>query len=282
MAWLSSAGWRTNNLQGDGQRSGPVAAIQGSLQSDDFAGAQLNAGVNYEHDLEKDLVGTTASLRADRFTLGGDVSHDLGRNGGQTQYGLDFQTSMAVRGGTIAFDGRNQGDGMAMIRIDSAHPSDQFEVLVNDMAAGTLGTGDHLAVALPAYRQYDFRIRQTAGELLRFDGSARRIGLYPGNVARLTWSADPVAAMFGRLLLDSGEPVRMGAITVPGGIGETDDNGYFQIDAAIGSQIEVALRDGKSCRVTLPVVRPQNGYAPLGTLVCRLALAPVMISSAAP
>ncbi len=88
--------------------------------------------------------------------------------------------------------------------------------------------------------------------------------------------------MFGRLLLENGEPVRMAAITVPGGIGETDDNGYFQIDAAIGSQIDVALPDGRSCRVALPEVRQQNGYAPLGTLVCRKPLAPVRLSLAVP
>jgi hypothetical protein len=46
--------------------------------------------------------------------------------------------------------------------------------------------------------------------------------------------------------------------------------------------IEVAMSDGRSCRIALPQVQPQDGYAPLGTLVCRAHAAPFRISSAAP
>ena len=138
------------------------------------------------------------------------------------------------------------------------------------------------AVAVPAYRQYEFRIRQTDGDLLHYDGSVRRVGLYPGNVTRLSWTARKVTAMFGRLLLESGEPVRLASVTNPAGIGETDDHGYFQIEGEIGSAIDVAMSDGRSCRVALPQVPQQEGYAPLGTLLCRPAVSPFRIGSAAP
>jgi hypothetical protein len=86
--------------------------------------------------------------------------------------------------------------------------------------------------------------------------------------------------MFGRLLLPTGEPVRQAMVSNPAGIGETDDNGYFQIEAENGSALEVGLRGGGACQVDLPQLQPRDGYAPLGTLICRPQLAPFRISSA--
>ncbi len=278
----AGAGLRSASTKGEGSHSGGVGTLRGSWQDDNFAGAELNLGAGYDHDLEHDLLNASAEMRGDKVSLQGDVIHSLGQSSNPTQYSLGFQTSIGMSGGRFAFKGRDQNDSMVIVKIDGAGPDDRFDVLVNDGRAGTVRGNSSAAVAVPAYRQYEFRIRQTGGDLLHYDGEARRVGLYPGNVTRLSWSARKVAAMFGRLLLESGEPVRMATVTNPAGISETDDNGYFQIEAETGSAIDVALPGGRTCRIALPQVRPQDGYAPLGTLICRPLSAAFKLSSAAP
>lgn len=278
----ASAGLRSTELGSEPRRSGGFGTLHGSWQDDDFAGAELDLGAGYDHDFERDLLNASAELRGDKISLHGDVIHSLGLSGNPTQYSLGFQTSIGMSGGRFAFKGRDQNDSMVIVKIDGAGPDDRFEVLVNDGRAGTVRGNSSAAVAMPAYRQYEFRIRQTGGDLLHYDSAVRRVGLYPGNVTRLSWSARKIVAMFGRLLLETGEPVRMASVTNSAGIGETDDNGYFQIEAEVGSAIEVALPRGRSCRIALPQVQQQGGYAPLGMLICRPQQVPFRLSSAAP
>ena len=278
----ADAGMRSTGNQGEPRRSGGVGSVRGSWKEEFFAGAELDVAAGHNHDLERDAVNASTELRSEQFSLQGDVNHTLGPAGNPTQYSLGIQTTIGLGRGGIAFKGRDQNDSMVLVRVAGAGPQDRFEVLVNDSVAGTVHGSGSTAVAVPAYRQYEFRIRQTDGDLLHYDGSVRRVGLYPGNVTRLSWTARKVTAMFGRLLLESGEPVRLASVTNPAGIGETDDHGYFQIEGEIGSAIDVAMSDGRSCRVALPQVLQQEGYAPLGTLHCRPAVPPFRIGSAAP
>lgn len=276
----ADAGMRVAETSGEPRRSGPVGSLRGSWQDDDFAGGELNLAGGYDRDLEHDSLNASAELRSEQLSLHGDVSHSLGQSGSPTQYSLGLQTTLGMRGGRIVLRGRDQNDSMVIVKVDGAGPHDRFDVLVNDGKSGSVRGSGSVAVAVPAYRQYEVRVRQTGGDLLHYDGSVRKVGLYPGNVARLSWKASKVIAMFGRLLLDSGEPVKLASVSNPAGIGETDENGYFQIEAESGSPLEVALPGGRSCRVDLPQLQPQDGYAPLGTLICRPQLAPFRISSA--
>lgn len=276
----ADAGMRVVSNKGEPGRSGAVASLRGNWQDDDFAGAELNLAGGYDRDLEQNALNASAELRGERLSLQGDVTHSLGHSGSPTQYSLGLQTTLGMRGGRIVLRGRDQNDSMVIVKVDGAGPDDRFDVLVNDGKVGSLRGGGNAAVAVPAYRQYEVRIRQTGGDLLHYDGSVRKVGLYPGNVARLSWKARKVIAMFGRLLLPTGEPVRQALVSNPAGIGETDDNGYFQIEGESGSTLEVGMRGGAVCRVDLPQLQPQDGYAPLGTLICRAPSAPFRLSSA--
>ena len=278
----STAGIRSTSLDGEPHRSGPVGGIQGSWQDDNVAGAELSLGGAYERALDREQVSATANLRGRKARLSADVIKGYGHDAGPTQYSLGFQTTVAIRGGAIAFEGRYENDSMVLVKVDGARPDAQFEVLVNDSAVGTAHSGGKLAVALPPYRQYDVRVRPTGGDLLQFDGSSRRVGLYPGNVAQLAWIAKPITAMFGRLVFEDGTPVSAASVTAPGGISETDENGYFQIESTDDSDLDVHAPDGRSCRVPLPGITHATGYAPLGTLICRSAPPEFRLTSAEP
>lgn len=276
----ASAGLRSADIVGEPSRNRPVGSVHGSWQGEKLLGADATIGAGLQHDLESDVLNGSAELRGDKFSLNADVIHTMGQAGNPTQYSVGFQTSIGLRGGSVAFKGRELNDSMVIVKVDGAGPKDRFEVLVNDGKAGELRGRGSSAVAVAGYRQYEVRIRQTDGDLLHYDGSVRRVGLYPGNVARLSWKARKVVAMFGRLLTTSGEPVRLASVTNPAGIGETDDNGYFQIEAESGSALEVALPGGASCHVDLPQLQPKDGYAPLGNLICRPLPTPFRLSSA--
>lgn len=264
----ASLGGRASDLEGDGRKhTGLVGAIHASRQ-ENLAGGDLNFGGGYEHNLQYDVVGGDVDYRGDAARLNGALTHNFGQGSSQTQYSAGFETLVAARGGTLSLDGRRQTDSVLMVDVDGASPGEKFEVLVNDAPVAQLQGGGTASVALNAYRQYDVRIRQVGGELVRFDADARRVSLYPGNVARLEWSAMPVVTIFGRIVDVEGTSIPNAYIATQGGIGMTDDNGYFAIEATPNARIHVALPAGRTCEIVLPDVTAKDGFAQIGTLRC--------------
>ncbi|HEU4651416.1 MAG TPA: CS1-pili formation C-terminal domain-containing protein, partial [Croceibacterium sp.] len=133
---------------------------------------------------------------------------------------------------------------------------------------GTILGGAAFSYALPPYRAYDVRIRSTGEGLLAYDSGARRIGLYPGTVARLDWHASPVTIRFGRLVDPEGHPVPGASITGQGVWSQTDDNGYFQIEAADDVELTATTRDGRIYAVTLPTGARGEDIAQVGNVEC--------------
>ena len=144
-----------------------------------------------------------------------------------------------------------------------------FEVLVNDSPRGTLRAGSSLPLFLPPYRAYDVRIRPLDGDRASYDGRTRKVSIYPGTVASLEWKAEPVVAVFGRAVLADGSPIVFADITATSGIGQTDDQGYFQIETGTNEVLNVRTRDGRTCRLTIGNLKISNGYAPLGKQQCQ-------------
>ena len=123
-------------------------------------------------------------------------------------------------------------------------------------------------LALPAYRAYQVRIRSTGEDLLAYDSSSREVGLYPGAVAKLEWTAAPITIKFGRLVTPEGVPVRGASITGKGIWSETDDDGYFQIEAPDDAELTVTMRDGRSFPAALPRGEVNSAIARIGSIVC--------------
>jgi hypothetical protein len=53
------------------------------------------------------------------------------------------------------------------------------------------------------------------------------------------------------------------------GVGESDGNGYFQVDVGEGEPIRFTDASGGSCEVSLASVKPVNDFASVGRVVCR-------------
>ncbi|MBV1916577.1 MAG: TcfC E-set like domain-containing protein [Sphingomonadaceae bacterium] len=278
----STAGMRTTSSEGEPDRSSFVGGVAGSWQHNDIAGAEVNIGGSLERDTNRNVVTANADVRGKMAAFGGQVAQGVGRGASPTQYSLGFQTSVAVTGDMIAFDGKHQSDSMIVVKVNGLDDDSEFQVIINNRPAGTVRAGTKLAVALTPYRQYDVRIRPIGTSLVHYDGSVRRVGLYPGNVAQLDWTAQMATAMFGQIVFENGRPVEYASISAPGAIGATNKDGYFQIETTEKSVLQVKLADGRLCRIPLPSVASGNAYAPLGTLTCSPSRPDIHLTSVSP
>jgi Mat/Ecp fimbriae outer membrane usher protein len=261
------AGARASSIAGDGVGDGAIAAVAGSW-SPGFAGGNLSLGAGFERQPEQENVSLSSEYRHRLGSLAGDIVHsEIGANS-VTQYALGFQTSFAAGAGTVRVAGKTTSDSLIVARAQGAREHDTFEVLVNDQVAGTIEGTRALTLALPPYRAYNLRIRPTGADLMAYDSSLREVGLYPGSVSRLEWEVAPVTIRIGRLLHPDGSPLRRASISGKGVWAESDEEGYFQIEAPETIDLEVTTRDGRRFALTLPAGEPKDGIARLGAVVC--------------
>jgi hypothetical protein len=63
--------------------------------------------------------------------------------------------------------------------------------------------------------------------------------------------------------------VRDAAVKSKRGVGESDGEGYFQIDAARGDTLVFTSADGESCSAGVGDIAARGVYASLGKVICR-------------
>ncbi|WP_380785319.1 TcfC E-set like domain-containing protein [Sphingomonas sp. R86521] len=280
----ATAGARS--ISGTGYNDGTafVGGVAASWQHDHVLGGDAAVAGSVEREVEGTLVRGRADLRTAKAAVSVDVAQPIAGDNGATQYSFNFQTTAAVMRGHFALQGRDQNDSIIVVSVDGAAKGTPFEVLVDNAPRGTVHAGAQLSIAMPAYRRYTVRLRPAGTDIVRVDGDARQVSLYPGNVARVTWSAQRVVATFGRIVWPDGTAVANAAVYVTGAIGNTDENGYFQIEAGANAVAKVQAADGRTCRLPLAPTAggaDTNGYRALGTLVCPRAVSGTMMADAA-
>ena len=260
----SGTGLRSSDLSA----SGPTASIRASYNDLRLgqSGASIAAGIEHEPGLDSETFST--ELRSSAFRAAGDLVHTERNAGSETQYALGASTTLAFRDGQLFVDGQSKTDSMVVVGVDGARPSDRFQVLVNDVAEGVVDGGKSLAISLPSYRAYSVRVRPVSEGLVAYDGSSRNVGLYPGSVTKLIWKANPVRVIFGQLVFPDGSPVAHASLTTRGGIGETDGNGYFQIEAPDEGELDVILADGRHFTKDFRVRDLSRSIASIGSITC--------------
>ena len=263
----AQGGARTSSMPDEAVGNGAVAAVSGAW-SPSVAGGDLAIGAGYEHQSNQQSAVLSTDFRHRLGSVAGDLVRSDGPASGVTQYSLGFQTSIAAGAGAVQVAGRTTTESMIVARVEGARKDDSFELLVDEQLAGTIAGGEPLTLALPAYRAYDVRLRPTGAGLVAYDSSPRSVGLYPGSVAKLEWSVSPITIKFGRLTGPDGEPLAGATLTGKGVWAETDDEGYFQIEAPDDAELTVTTKDGDTFAMTLPPGEPNAGIARLGEVPC--------------
>jgi outer membrane usher protein FimD/PapC len=248
-----------------------LGEVEGGLhvarRFDNVLGAQVQADGGVAH-----ANGTSyaeAQVQARSAVGGGNLNlvQPFGRGG--PQFGASLHTAMVVGQGGVRFNDGTNGDAMVVIHIDADDPGATFEVLVDNRMMGTARVGKDLVLTLPSYRAYAVRIRARGQVLSDYDGNARQVSLYPGNVVWFDWRSREVAAVFGRLVRADGEPIVHAEIAAGGDLAQSDEKGNFMIQTSPGGTLDVRTRDGRVCKLALRAIKPVGGYAMIGDQLCQ-------------
>lgn len=265
---LSSAGFGTLR-HADGKRT---SRHVGSLSAQWFHAGEDRTQVGLEAALTRDVESSVARASAQASTRLGsaraELFHSLGVQGG-TQYGLSFQTGVAVGGSAVGIGGRDLNQSAIIATLDGSAGTSVFEVLVDEVPRGRLGAGARLPLFLEAYRSYQLRLRPVAGSPVAYDPSPRTITLFPGNVEQVRWDAKPLVTVFGQAISSEGRPIGDASVLAAQGVGQSDANGYFEIDAARDDVLQFRHSDGRACNIPLAHVRMDGDYVRLGRVVCQ-------------
>jgi hypothetical protein len=269
VSFANGSGYSTRSssdgLNKSASRPTGTLSAQYSYQGDDRTQISVGGGVDRSLDT---TVGHASGYAYTRFgSVHADVLRGFGGHGG-TQYGVTLQTGVAIDRGDAVLGGRDLNESALVVSV-AGPASDTFEVLINDQPRGRITGGQRLPLFLQPYRSYKVRLRPLDPAGVSYDNGAREVTLYPGNVQHLAWQVERMFTIFGQAVRANGKPLADASIQSRHGIGESDGNGYFQVDAGAGEKVRFTDASGSSCDVSLGAVKPVRDYAPLGRVVCQ-------------
>ena len=253
-------------------REGTRRARQvGSLSAQWFHEDEDRTQISFEGAVQRDVETATARANAHIASQLGsaraEVLHNVEGHGG-TQYGLTFQTGIAVGSRAISLGGRDVNQSAVIASLAGSAAGSAFDILIDEVPRGRLMAGSTVPIFLEAYRAYSLRLRPIGAIPLAYDSGTRTVTLYPGNVEHLIWDAQRLVTVFGQAVRPNGAPVAHAAIALSRGIGQSDDSGYFQVDAAAGDVLQFKSGD-ETCNVAVAGIKPDSDYARLGRVICQ-------------
>jgi hypothetical protein len=265
-----SSGGHASVASRDGHGESRARMIGGlAVQTSQELGSetQLSLGAGVDRGLDSSVAHADGVLYSRFGQARGDISHNLEGQGG-TQYGLTFQSGAAFNGHGAMFGGRDLEESAVIVALDGEAPGSTFEVLVNESPRGRIKAHGRLPIFLPAYHSYKLRLRPLDSAAATYDSETRQITLYPGNVERVVWKAQALFTVFGQAIGRDGKPIANAGIQSARGIGQSDEQGRFQMDVA-DKDVLTFTGDSGSCKVSLSGTKPQGDYASIGKVMCQ-------------
>lgn len=263
----SRVGARRSSIADDTFGDGLISQIAGAWTTD-LGRGEVALGAGYDRYSGQRSAVVSADLHHPQASIAVDVTNNRGEAGSSTQYSLGLQSTLIAGPGMAAVAGRTTSESVIVVRAEGAREDDRFEVLVNDHPMAVLRGTTSANLNLPSYRSYEVRLKPIGARLLAYDNAPRSVTLYPGSVARLSWTTSPVTITFAQLVTADGEPVRYAAITGKSVWAETDEDGFFQLEADENSALTVTTNDGASFPLKLPLGSTARGIARLGPVTC--------------
>ena len=229
---------------------------------------QLSAEAGYGQDQRGSYGRASGFVRSTVGNGRADLLHNFG-GGGTTQFTANLNTGLVAADDGIGVGGLQMDDAAIIVSLSGAEAGQLFDVLVDDMVRGTVESSKNLTLFLPAYKRYDVRLKPRRAGVSNYDTGPQAVTLYPGNVAGLEWNVTPLVILFGRAMDASGRPIANANVRGRYGVGSTDGNGYFQIEARASELLTLVDRTGAACSMTLAGTKPTQGYTVAGEVVCR-------------
>jgi hypothetical protein len=229
---------------------------------------QLAGEIAAGRDADGGYARASAYARTTALNARADILQQFGDRP-TTQYAVTLDGGFVLSRAGIGVTGRDINDSAVMVTVRGSDPGQRFDVLVDEVARGTVADGGHLVLFVEPYRQYAVRLRPLGEQIASFDTGSRFLTVYPGNVSRLDWNITSLFILFGRALAEDGRPVANADIVGPHGIGRTDGDGYFQVEADGGDVLRLSQAAGQDCMLRIAPAKPAGGLVSAGDMRCQ-------------
>jgi hypothetical protein len=246
----------------------PIGSIAGEWYQQTADNTEFSVGAAAERSVEDTNARTSGSFFSQLGSFRGDVLHRFGDQS-STQYGVSIQTGVATDSRSFAIGGRDLAHSAVLVEVDGDAQDAEFDILVNDVSRGRISAGGKRSIFLPPYRSYKVRLRPTEAAAVSFDSQAKHFALYPGTVHSVRWTTKKLMTLFGQAIAVDGSPIVNARVETSEGLGQTDDQGYFQVDTAGGDELRFTSSSQALCRVTPTITQVERGYFALGKVMCR-------------
>lgn len=185
----------------------------------------------------------------------------------QTSALLNFSTGLVLGGGGLFFSDSAEESGLS-IHLSGTQKV-PVSVQVDRQTRLTTRAGEEGYVPIRSYALYDVGIQPSTPDDLAYDQSTERLVAYPGNVLNIRRSIQPVLIVVGRLVDAQGSAKSGLTLRASEVLGQTDSDGFFQIDVAIGQTVRATVSGNEICAFSIPSdVEPTAPYIDLGETVC--------------
>ncbi|HEU4683162.1 MAG TPA: TcfC E-set like domain-containing protein [Nitrospira sp.] len=264
----SSLGRRGVSKNGESASSRAVGDTTAHFSYSDEDGTDLSLAGGVTREMEATAGHAEAMVHSRFGSARGEVSHDFeGTN--RTQYGLTLQTGAVLNRNDAVIGGRNLAQSAVIVSVDGVADGSQFDILVDGQSRGRVRAGRRVPLFLEPYHSYSLRLRPVNAASVWFDTAARQFTLYPGNVQHVRWHVEHLLTIFGRAVGTDGKAIADAMVTSRRGIGQSDADGYFQIETSGDDVLSFQTAGGGKCKVMLAGLAGKIDYASVGRVLCQ-------------
>lgn len=265
----TTAGLSGSSFASEGSKVRPSARADIEYRAPKILDHDINLRGVVAHDRDS-TIGGDVRIQGPKLRFEGGTRHTFGRNSSNTSYTATLSTGIAVNMKGVAIGGRDRQRSAIIIRIVGGEATARYRVIVNGNPRGVVRRGRGQPIFLPPYKKYRVKIKPEESGFVQLDATEKTVILYPGTVATLRWEITKINVVFGKIVRPDGKPVAAADIKGAAGVAETDPSGNFQAEIR-GTSLSFTLTtpEGDTCKVALKRIKPKDGYANVGTLVCK-------------
>jgi hypothetical protein len=262
----------TGGLRHQSDRPGSNSQLVGELQAGWYREladhSQLAADVAAGRDADGAYARASAYARTRVVNARADLLQQFGDHR-TTQYAATVDGGFVLGKAGASLAGRDMNDTALVVKVDGGEAGQQFDVLVDEVARGSVVEGGRLTLFLEPYQLYDVRLRPRGEQIAGFDTAPKSVTLFPGNVSEVGWKVTPLYILFGRAVGRDGKPIANADVAGSHGIGRTDGDGYFQIETNRDDEIRLTREGGAGCTIAIGPAKPVQGLVSAGDMMCR-------------
>lgn len=262
----------SGGLRHQSERPGANDQFVGEVQAgwfEETAGhSQLAGEVAAGRDVDGSYARGSAYARTPLVNVRADLLRQFGEHR-TTQYAATLDGGIVLTRAGIGIAGREINDTAVIVTLGGSEAGQTFDVLVDEVARGSIQSGGRLAFFLEPYKTYELRLRPKGSGISSFDTAPKSVTLYPGNVSEVEWKVTPLFILFGRAVDAEGKPIGEADIEGAHGIGRTDKEGYFQVESNAKDQLRLTRAGGASCTMSIGPAAASQGLVSAGDIVCR-------------